>query len=73
MPVKDTPWPFISDGDLPELVKKFMLATIVVSLYLGSVVLILACGLAVTDLMTKILGSGSLDVGTVAITFSQLF
>ena len=61
MPFNYLPWPHIDVAGLPEIVRKFLLGTIVVSLYTGSIFMLVLVGLIVTEVMNLLMGTGSVE------------
>jgi hypothetical protein len=72
MPINTTPWPHVDIGGLPDYVRKFLLATIVVSLYLGTMLIVLVSGLVVANVVTHVMQTGSFELGSLAVVLTKI-
>jgi len=72
MPFNTTPWPHVDIGGLPDYVRQFLLGTIVVSLYLGTMLMVLVSGLVVGNVVTHVLQTGSFELSNLSVVLTQL-
>jgi len=72
MPFKYATWPHLDIGSLPQIVRRFLLGTIVASLYTGIIVLVLVARIAVSDILRLILDSGISEVASITEEIGKL-
>jgi hypothetical protein len=72
MPFNCSPWPHIDVAGPPEIVRRFLLGTIVVSLYSGSIFMLVLVGMVVTEVMNIFMGTGSSEFSHLASVLGNL-